>query len=680
MTPADTMNDLETQIELIDLKNAKQANAYVFTMVEEAFNPAAELFVIAELPVLNPAAAEDCQRIAQAIASSLRRSYRKQLSDSTFENALTHINDELGKLASLGKTHWIGKLNCLLAVRTNSTFTIATTGKISALLFRDEELTNIADTAPASHALKTFENFAVGKLKLGDVLILSTKQLFNYISIDRVKNILARHSINLAKDQLVKVLTDNAGPEVAFGTIIAALVESKTTTHEELETANYMAGVMPVPGGKKQPLQQKVKQMLQALDVPGLTKAAYHSTRKLLSRDNKTSKPGFVKNKSILGSFGHVLSSAKGNLSLESIRASSKQKKFFLISALILLIVLVGNVVITNHYKKTRTTEQDFQTKLASIQSTINDANAAYLYKDEQKTRALLVSADQNMQSIKTSSPAQAQELQDLQKQLSELRNKIEKKTTVSPTLVATLSNADSLIVLPNSIGTETNRTIVSYNKTTNATEDGTLKSGGESIAKAAFIKNNSAVTYNGKNLFVWNFSTGVVSTPFLDNIPEQEKHIGLKFYATNSKVYILDTQKNRVVNYTTSEKELTKPAISITNVNLGNALDLAVDGNIYILATNGILKYQAGKPVNFPALAGTAKLGDNSKIYTDKDLKNIYVLDSGSNTIFVLDKQGALVTSLVSPQFTGLKDMTVDEKTKTIFVLNGSELLKFNF
>ena len=56
------------------------------------------------------------------------------------------------------------------------------------------------------------------------------------------------------------------------------------------------------------------------------------------------------------------------------------------------------------------------------------------------------------------------------------------------------------------------------------------------------------------------------------------------------------------------------------------------------------------------------------------------YGYDAGNKRIIILDKKGGLVGTLLSGQFFGMKDFAVDEKTKTIYILNGSSLLKVKF
>ncbi len=102
------MNDIETQVAKIQIGDIRQANTYVHVVAEKVDVSETELYALTELPVFNPAAQSDCERISEAIAASLCRSYRGSVNSQTFENALASINEDLGKLANIGKTHWIG--------------------------------------------------------------------------------------------------------------------------------------------------------------------------------------------------------------------------------------------------------------------------------------------------------------------------------------------------------------------------------------------------------------------------------------------------------------------------------------------------------------------------------------------------------------------------------------------
>src|SRR5262249_48839825 len=146
--------------------------------------------------------------------------YKRPLNDNSFETAVAQINEELGKLASMGQTYWVNKFNCILAVKNGTEFTVATCGKTSAFLLRGNEFTNISTSPEQAHPLKTFDTFASGKIKLNDVLILSNTQLLNFLSMDRLREILSRQNFLAAAQTIIELLKEMAGPEVAFGTIL----------------------------------------------------------------------------------------------------------------------------------------------------------------------------------------------------------------------------------------------------------------------------------------------------------------------------------------------------------------------------------------------------------------------------------------------------------------------------
>ena len=63
-------------------------------------------------------------------------------------------------------------------------------------------------------------------------------------------------------------------------------------------------------------------------------------------------------------------------------------------------------------------------------------------------------------------------------------------------------------------------------------------------------------------------------------------------------------------------------------------------------------------------------------KIRSIKGEKKTDILDLDKE-VSMINKKGDLVNTIKSESFSKLKDFTVDEKTKTIYVLNDSSLLK---
>lgn len=668
------MAELETQVVKIQLGDTKQATSYVYTLAETVDSSQAELYMICELPLFNPAAADECQRIAEAIAGALRRTYRRPATANTFEHALTVVNEELGKLQNLGKTHWLGKLNAVIAVKAKTRLSVTAVGKITALLHRDGNFAPIAEAGTPHHPLKTFENFSEGKLRLGDLLVLSTSQLFNHISIDRFKNILKRNDLPDAAQEAIATLQDVMGPEVACGTILAQQVTAGSLdTEEEVDLGAYMAA--PQVNSVKQSADwlDRIKDMGSTAATIG--KNVHMSVKDRIKKAPKIS--DMVKGKEgALSVVQTQFKKAAKQIQPQTIKGYSKQKKIFMIAAAILLVAVIGNVAIAKYFSSKPKPAIVSSEQLTELEKLINDANAAILYGDESQAERMLVSLQEKLAALGEVNDDQKAQIDTIREQANALDRKLNNVAEAVVESIGTLSNADNLIVLPNYIATENNRTVISYNRTSANVQDNTLRTS-EPIFQSGYAQGNQAVIFNGSELLLWNFQTGVIGGAFPTDVPKQDDAAGLTFY--NNRVYILDKAGNRVMRYNASTTAFSQPTPSISNVSeIGNASDMAIDGNIYI-ATNGtILKYNSGVKQDFPI--GITGLGNRTKIFTDADVTNLYVLDPAGKRIVILSKTGTVIQTLTSGQFTDLKDFAVDETGKTIFVLNNNQLLKVSF
>ncbi len=677
------MEELESQVAKIQIGNFKKTNSYVHVVTEKAGGSNAELFIVIELPLFNPAAESSCQQISLAIASSLRRSYKHQAGTTTFENAIAQLNDELGKLASSGQTNWVDKLNCVIAVKEDDNFSIATCGKTAAYLYRMKEFTDISTAAGQSHPVKTFENIAFGKLRLGDIVILSTTQLFNYISVDRLKNLLDGYNFLHAAQTIIEILKENAGPEVAFGTILNMQVPLGQTNEEAVDLEEYSA----------QP-RNKVNLWQRAVDYTKSTFALEKPARKPQTELPRVSPPpSTVGAREKMGSIAtslwnsskSVLSSAKPlasnalnyrkKLNVETFSGFSKQKKLFFISIIVLLIAVITNLVVTDHYKQTKKTQAVASTTIKDIGDLLTKADGLLLYKDETGARAILAQAIAKMPKAETVAADQKESFNAVSNKIDELKAKLEHVVMVQASPIAALSASENIISLPEYFATQFGGSLVSFNKKTGKIEDGVLKSD-QTLTATAYISGTVAAAYSDKTLFLWNYQTGTISANFTTNVPAKTDIAGFAFYPTNNRVYLIDKKVGQIVSFQIDKDKISKP-IATVKYDFSNAQDLAVDGSIYVLTTKGLEKFQSGKKVDFAAASLLTPFSGIGKIITQKDFKYIYVLDKGNNRIIVYDKKGALVEILQNNQFTKVKDFSIDEKNKTLFVLNDNELFK---
>lgn len=676
------MEETESQIAKIQLGNNKTSNTYVFVGAEKAQDNPAELYMIAEMPLFNPAAEESCENMSLAIFSALKRAYRRQPNENSFENAISQINEELGKLAEMGQTQWINKLNCIVAVRHENNFSISTCGKVSAFLLRNKEFTDISCSQNQPHPLKTFENFANGKIRLGDLVILSTTQLFNHISMDRLLEIISGTGFLTATQTIIELLKKNADPQTSFGVILNLQVPAGQAVEEEPDLENYIVERQSVTVNLWKQSLSYIKSIF-ALDknhhrepkvsLPKISLA--NRVKGLASRvKNLFSKSGyFIKNaKNSAGSMKQAVNS----VNLTKFKALSKPKQILTISVIVLLVAALVNVGIALKLKSSSKANQEITNQLKETQSLLSNAQSALLYKDEVKAGEYFNQASAKLPAQDKINSSNKALYEQVSGQFNEVKDLMEKNIAVNTENLGSLSQADILLKISGYLATQANNAVVSYDINSGKIEDGKLSLPTQAVAEVNIGK-NSAVIYDGEGLYVWDYSAGKFGQAFSQSVPQKEDFGGMAFYPTNSRVYIVDKKSGAIISYLVNGTSISKPVVSVRDPSLNSSVGIAIDGSIYVLTASGLNKYQSGKLADFSLPALPKAFSGKGKIYTQKEFANIYILDVENNRVLVIDKKGVLVHTLKSENFSNLKDFSVDETGKLMFVLNENSLLK---
>lgn len=148
-----------------------------------------------------------------------------------------------------------------------------------------------------------------------------------------------------------------------------------------------------------------------------------------------------------------------------------------------------------------------------------------------------------------------------------------------------------------------------------------------------------------------------------------------------NGNVYILDKDQNQILKYVAADS-----GFSLANYFAGStpdfskAIAMAIDSSVYVLSTDGtIAKFTKGSSDGF-ALSGLDKsLSKPTRIFTNSDIDNIYVLDNGNSRILVFDKTGHLKNQYQTNVIKSAKDFDIDEKNKKAYILSGGKVYEIS-
>jgi hypothetical protein len=151
--------------------------------------------------------------------------------------------------------------------------------------------------------------------------------------------------------------------------------------------------------------------------------------------------------------------------------------------------------------------------------------------------------------------------------------------------------------------------------------------------------------------------------------------------------LYVLDPKANTLLRYLPMADGYSAPPESYfpvdKPVDLTNAVDLAIDGAIYVLFSDGrIEKYLSGEPTDFNLSGLDRPLNNPVSIFTapNEELQYVYVADAGNQRILQLNKDGSFVRQFKprpdeAVSFANLQDIYVDEIGGRLYILDSNNL-----
>jgi hypothetical protein len=149
---------------------------------------------------------------------------------------------------------------------------------------------------------------------------------------------------------------------------------------------------------------------------------------------------------------------------------------------------------------------------------------------------------------------------------------------------------------------------------------------------------------------------------------------------AYSSRIYLLDTDNNQIISHISTSSGFGKGAPWIKdNSSVANAVAMAIDGDVYVLNTDGtIMKFLSGNRQQFTLEALQTPMKSPTDIYTNENLDEIYVADPENSRILIFNKNGSLINQLVNNDFAAITSIAVGEenKQKVIYVLSAGNVL----
>lgn len=195
-------------------------------------------------------------------------------------------------------------------------------------------------------------------------------------------------------------------------------------------------------------------------------------------------------------------------------------------------------------------------------------------------------------------------------------------------------------------------------------------------------IANAGSVAIFDKGIFFYKQGAGIYKindkekpARIIEDDPEWGDIIDMNVY--NGNIYLLDSGKDEVYKYLVAEKGYSeknsymKPG---STLQLKKANSLAIDASLYVGFDTFIAKYISGVKDSF-----TIRYPENDislvKIYTNKDLDNIYGLDKAKGIMYIFGKDGQYIKQIRSSDLKKSDDFIVYKNS--VYLLNQTKILK---
>jgi cytochrome oxidase Cu insertion factor (SCO1/SenC/PrrC family) len=146
------------------------------------------------------------------------------------------------------------------------------------------------------------------------------------------------------------------------------------------------------------------------------------------------------------------------------------------------------------------------------------------------------------------------------------------------------------------------------------------------------------------------------------------------------SNLYILDKAAG-ISKFVPSEDTYAESDyLKESDQDLSKAVAMGIDGSIYVLFNDGTInKYTKGNKDDFTISGIDKEMSSPTKIVTNEDFDNLYIIDNGNSRIVVLDKEGKFIKSYAASIIKKATDIDVDETNKKILILSGGKIYKID-
>lgn len=653
---------------------------------------AGSLLLLAELNLVQPAR----QELAAEITSVLERAWR--LGEHTqggdleqrLEDLLVEVNPTLRAHERLWGNPLAPRYHLGLALVHGGRLALATVGHVSCFVVHPSHLTNIAAAARGGsehpRPTPTFAQLIGGELMSGEVLLLATSSLFDYLSPEKLRHLMGGRAPGQGLRELEQVVTSlpHHPPLGAVAVALASAGAAESGTQPSMEhllrtKADTSSLLRPTVGSwlksllhrrpllspevPAEPAAREQEQFPTLPPRPTLWNAPLRAYRWL---QRTWQKLVWLRSRA----------SAKTTITwwlearLTTWRKLPRLKQVLLALSLVALVAFAQSLVNSGRAGVRARDSESYNQLVASI--TVNQAaiEGALIYRDEAHARQLLATTQQLLAALPRNTSSRQQQYQALVQNLALVEARLDHRaevTNLTPWAQLTGTAWRGVATIGQSVyAFAADGRVASLAEGGQANRSWQLpKELGTPVAAYASA---SSLLFRGEGgaLALLDVKSGAATV--LANAPPL---VDAAWY--QGRLYYL-SEKPRVIWRSALQGASLATPVRWLRANQGELKDasaLTVDGVVYVAVGGGVQKFVLGTKRALTLEATNPLLLRLSDVLTASDTDYLYLVSSADQRVVVYDKQGKLIIQLHFPALPRLDSVAIDGQNKYLYLIN---------
>ncbi|MBN2884942.1 hypothetical protein JXE04_03380 [Patescibacteria group bacterium] len=365
----------------------------------------------------------------------------------------------------------------------------------------------------------------------------------------------------------------------------------------------------------------------------------------------------------------------------------SIRNRLMIVSIFLAFIILVISIIISSINNRKQAEVALFNEEIAALEEKKSMIDSYLLYNNEEAAKNLIGESIMALNILPVKGESQTNLRNSLLSSIEKQRDQVQKLTKINnPEMINNFKDYNSaaetrnLVIFDNKAYVADPAGKAIYLLDLNSKEtDSILLSGDIKSLDKPIIFDNKIYYLNSNSLDSVDPKTGKNMSVSLSGIKPEDNINSFQFYDISGKpLYLLVPEANQIYKLIAQGLNYgAKTAWMQEENSLGDAIDIAVSSDIYVLRDNGKMdKYKRGLKQDF-TLAAVDPALSSASLFKLVDSK-LVILDKSSKRLLLFNTDGNLIHQYQLPTLNNIKDFSFSADFRTAYILDDDAIYQF--